>query len=189
MNQAVRFISGLFKVCVSILAVGALFVFVGVAAALIIPFITAETYTAMDTPHTQFRVVVVVQDPRRNVPVPRMVRWDDFVALRATGNYEVYRSQAEGACTDTPFWCQAKNLESNRQLVELRYGQENFYLFNRYYVAGDQMQPVYCRITDRGHAMMGGLLSLVITPISLVFFRYGVKRYKRHRAERASPSP
>ena len=164
-----------------------LFMFVGVAMALLLPFWTAETYGPNDTPHIQFRVVVRAEDAVGD-QVLQMVRWDEYIALRVNGNYEIYHSQTEGACPETPFWCQAENIESDKQLIEIRYGQENFYLFNRYYVIGDQIQPVYCRITDRGHAIIGVMSSFVITPILLVFFLYGVKRYKRRRAGRNLPS-
>ena len=156
-----------------------LFMFIGVAVALIVPFITAETYAPNDTPHIQFRVVVHAKDKSSDEHVLKVVRWSEYVDSRSAGNFQVYRSDIEGTCTDTPFWCQAENIAPDKQLIELRHGQENFHLFNRYYVIGDQIQPIYFRITDRGHAVMGVMASFVLTPIILVFSMYIVKRYKR----------
>ena len=188
MNKLVDFIIRLFKAFGIVVGSLALFMLVGVGTALLLPFWMAETYAPHDTPHLQFRVIVRAQDVGSGDQVLQLVRWDEYIDLRANGHYEVYRSQTEGACTETPFWCQAENIDTGKQLIELRYGQENFFLFGRYYVVGDQIQPVYCRITDRGHAMMGVMSSFVITPILLVFFLYGVKRYKRRRAGRNLPS-
>ena len=176
-----RLLIKIFKVIGIALGSLILFMFVGVTVALMLPFWSAETYAPNDTPHIQFRVVVRAVDAISAEQVLKVIRWDEYMDLRTTGDLEVYRSEAEGACTDTPFWCQAANVTPDKQFIEMRYGQENFHLINQYYVTGDQIQPVYCRITDRGHAMMGALASFVLTPIILVFSLYVVKRYKRRQ--------
>ncbi len=170
------------RVIVTILVILVLFLFVFLVVTFTIPFLTAETYEKNETPHSQFRVIVEVNDPFNDQRILRLVRWDEFVASRETEKYKIYRSKAEGNCTDISFWCRAESIEPHKQIIALRYGQENFYIFNRYSVIDDQIHPLYCRIIDPGHAMMGVFLSFILTPIILALFHLGVRRYKRRKS-------
>lgn len=63
-------------------------------------------------------------------------------------------------------------------LVEVRYRQENYRLFNRYYVIDNKIKPLYCRVIHRGHPVLGGKTSVIFTPVALIGFRTCKKRRK-----------
>ena len=63
--------------------------------------------------------------------------------------------------------------------MEVRYSQENYRLFNRYYVIDNEIKTLYCRVIHRGHAVLGGITSVIFTPVALIGFRTCKKRRKR----------
>jgi len=176
-----KFVVFIFK----ILLVLILFIFTGVSFAFITPFFSAESYENNATPCSQFRVIVEVKDNINDQTILRSIRWDEFIELRQTANYKIYRSKSEGRCDNISFWCKAKNISPKKQLIELRYAQENFHLYNRYYVVDNKIYPLYCRIMDRGHAMMGGLFSLFGTPVIFLSLRFCVRKYKKKKSNKA----
>jgi hypothetical protein len=94
-------------------------------------------------------------------------------------DYKIYRSKSEGQCSDISFWCQATITGPQKQLIELKYSQENYQLYNKYYVVDGKVEPIYFRIMDRGNAMLGFLISIVFTPVVLLFIRFGVRKLKK----------
>jgi hypothetical protein len=170
-----KFLGCILKIFLSISLLFAL----SVISALIAPYFMAQSYEDNETPHIQFRVLVETNDNDNNQTSVRAVRWDEYID--EIDNYSAYTSPSEGDCNNVPLWCQAKNIDSRKQLIELRYGQENFFLYNKYYVTNGKITPLYCRITDRGHAMLGFFISIIVTPIALLFSRFCIRKFKNSR--------
>ena len=120
-----KFLGCIFKISLSI----ALLFAIGVVSAFVAPYFTAESYEDNETPHIQFRILVETTDNENNQTIVRAIRWDEY--LEKIDNYSAYTSPSEGDCSNTPLWCQAKNIDAGKQLIELRYGQENFFLYNK----------------------------------------------------------
>ena len=141
------------------------------------PYFTAEHYRGSETPHGQFRVLVKVFDDADKQTHLRAATWGEY--SENIYDYEVYRSPSEGRCDNCPLWCRAKNISPGKQLIELRYNQENFRLYNKYYVTNEAVIPLYFRIMDPGNAMLGVFLSLILTPTAVLCFGLFRKRLKK----------
>ena len=167
-----KFLGCLLKIFLSFL----IFFAIGIFSVLVTPYITAEHYGDNETPHIQFRVLVKNIDNVNKKTNLHAVKWSEY--SEDINDYEAYRSPAEGRCNDCPLWCRAKNISPGKQLIELRYYQENFRLYNKYYVTNEEIIPLYLRIMDRGTAMFGFLVSLIMTPIAVLCFGFFWKRFK-----------
>jgi hypothetical protein len=64
-------------------------------------------------------------------------------------------------------------------LVEVRYRQEKYRLFNRYCVIVDEMEPLPCPVIHPGHAVLGGIIRLIVTPVDQISFRSCKKRRRK----------
>ena len=167
-----------------------LFVAIAMLSAFATPYLTAEHYRGNETPHGQFRVLVKVFDDADKQTPLRAVTWSEYSEKKNT--YEAYRSLSEGGYSNGPLWCRAKNISPGKQLIELRYNQENFRLYNKYYVTNKAITPLYFRIMDPGNAMLGVFLSLILTPTAVLCFGLFRKRLKKkgktNRGKRTGPS-
>ena len=56
-------------------------------------------------------------------------------------------------------------------MVEARDRQEKYRLFNRYDVIADKMKPLPCPVIHLGHAVLGVIRRLIVTPVDLIRFR------------------
>ena len=92
-------------------------------------------------------------------------------------------SPSVGKCDNAPLSCQAKNIEPGKQLIELRDNQENYFLYNRYYVTNEKFIPLYSRIMHPGHAMLGAIISFIVTLIALLYIRFCRNRFKNFEAK------
>lgn len=180
LDKMFKFLGCILKLFLSLILLFA----IGVLSVFVTPYFTAERYADNETPHSQFRILVEFNDNESSQSGVRAVRWNEY--SEKINNCVAYRSPSEGICANSPLWCEAKNIEPGKQLIKLRYHQENFFLYNKYYVTDGKIIPLYCRITDRGHAMLGFLISLIITPIAILCFRFFGKRYKYFKAKSKS---
>lgn len=167
-----KFIGCILKLFLSFL----LFVLIGIFVTFIIPYITAERYEDSETPHREFRVLVEMNDDSNNETSLHAIKWNEYI--ENINNYKAYRSPSEGRCYNCPLWCRAKNIQPGKQLIEIRYSQKYFFLYNRYYVTHGEIIPLYFRIADRSNAILGLLISLIMTPIALLCFGLVRKRIK-----------
>jgi hypothetical protein len=126
-EKMLKFLGCILKIFLSISFLFSL----SVISALIAPYFMAQSYEDNETPHIQFRVLVETHGNDNNQTSVRAVRWDEY--SEDIDNYTAYISPSDGDCYNAPLWCQAKNIDSGKQLIELRYSQENFFLYNKYY--------------------------------------------------------
>ncbi|CAB5081481.1 hypothetical protein D3OALGA1CA_1291 [Olavius algarvensis associated proteobacterium Delta 3] len=152
----------------------ALFIGIGVSTAIIVPYLSAENYEGHETPHGQFRVLVEIHDVDSGEKRLRAVKWAEFLERR--DDYRAYRQPEETEVSDGPLWYRIQNITPGKQLIELKYSQENLFLYNTYHVTDERIIPLYFRISDRGDALLGFLTSLIVTPIALFFFRHFRRR-------------
>lgn len=177
LNNMFKFLGWILKFFLSILLSFA----IGISSVFITPYFAAERYEYNETPHGLFTVFVETIDNENNQKSVEAVRWREY--SEKINDYKAYRSPSEGKCDNAPLWCQAKNIEPGKQLIELRDRQENFFLYNKYYVTNEKIIPLYCRIMDPGHAMLGFFISIIAFPIVLVSFPFFKKRFKKIKAK------
>jgi hypothetical protein len=168
-----------FGCLLKILAALILFIFIGIFTIFITPYLTAENYEYDDTPNGSFRVIVASIDDGDNEPILGSISINELSELEENVDYKIYRSKSDGQCSNISFWCQATITGPQKQLIELKYSQENYQLYNKYYVVDGKIEPIYFRIMDRGDAIMGFLISIVFTPVVLLLLRFSVKKLKR----------
>ena len=172
-----KFLGCILKLFLSILLWFAIAVFL----TFVIPFFTAGRYEANETPDRYFIVLVEFNDSETNQTWVDAVSWNYY--SERINDYKAYLSPSEGNCDNAPLWCRAKNIEPGKQLIELRDRQENFWLYNKYYVTNEKITPLYCRIMDPGDSMLGFLLSFIVTPIALLCIRFCIKRFKNSKTK------
>jgi len=177
LNNMFKFLGCILKLFLAIFLIFA----IGVSSVFITPYFTADRYDDNETPRSLFTVFVETNDNENNQKSVRAVRWSEY--SEKINDYKAYRSPSEGKCDNTPLWCQAKNIAPGKQLIELRDHQESFFLYNKYYVTNRKIIPLYCRIMDRGHAVLGFLISIIATLIVLFGFRFFSKRFKKNKAK------
>jgi len=177
-----KFIGCLLKIFVAL----TLFIVIGIFTTFITPYLTAENYEYNDTPNRSFRIIIEGIEDGNNETILGSVSIDELSELEENVDYKIYRSKSDGQCSDISFWCQATITGPQKQMIELKYSQKNFQLYNKYYVVNGQIEPVYFRIMDRGNAMLGFMISIVFTPVIFMLFRYSVNKLKRSSKEISS---
>jgi len=177
LDKMFKFLGCILKLFLSIL----LLFSIGIFSAFVAPYFTAESYEGNATPDGLFLVLVEINDSENNQTTLRPVRWNEY--SEKINNYKAYRSPSEGNCYNSPLWCRAKNIDPGKQLIELRDHQENYFLYNKYYVTNEKIIPLYSRIMDPGHAMLGFFISIIMTPIALLCFRFYRRRFKNYKAK------
>ena len=165
----------LFKLFLS----GLLFILIGVLTVLARQYLSIETYSGTDHPHPQFRILLGANDGEDSETGVRAVRLTDY--RKQVDRYKIYRSPEENGMSIGPLWYQVQQLVPGKQLIKLRYSPEHLSLYNEYHVINDQIVPLYFRISDRGDAVLGFLVSIVLTPIVLVSFRFVRRRYEMRK--------
>lgn len=165
-----RLFGCLLKLCLT----GLLFILIGVLTVLARQYMSVETYSDMESPHPQFRILVGVYDGDINEAGVRAVRLADY--REHNDQYKIYRGSEENGSSIGSLWYKVQHVTSGKQLIKLRYSPENLSLYNEYYVVDEQIIPLYFRISDRGDAILGFFMSLIITPIALLFFRHFRRR-------------
>jgi len=170
-----KFIGCLLK----LLAALTLFILIGIFTTFITPYLTAENYEYDDTPNRSFRIIVSGIDDGDNGPILGSISIDELSELEENVDYKIYHSKSNGQCSDISFWCQATITGPKKQMIELKYSQENFQLYNKYNVVDGKIEPIYFRIMDRGNAILGFLISIVFTPIVFLLLRFSVKKLKK----------
>jgi hypothetical protein len=158
-----------------------LFFAIGISSTFVIPYFTAGRYEANETPDGYFIVLVEINDSENHQTLVHAVSWNEY--LEKINDYKAYLSPSEGKCDNAPLWCQAKNIEPGKQLIELRDRQENFWLYNKYYVANEKIIPLYSRIMSPGDSMLGFFISFIVTPIVLICIRFYRKRFNNFKAK------
>lgn len=169
-----KFIGCLLKLLVALI----LFILIGIVTTFITPYLSAENYEYDDTPNSSFRIIVEGIDDGDNGPVLVSISIYELAGLEENVDYKIYRSKSDGQCSDISFWCQATITGPKKQMIELKYSQENFQLYNKYDVIDGKIEPIYFRIMDRGNAVLGFLISIVFTPVILLLLRFSVKKLK-----------
>ena len=155
-----------------------LFMAIGAFTTIITPYFGAENYNPADRPNRLFRVIVEIADEETGERVLGSFPMKELTGLQKNVDYTIYRSQSDGRCSGISFWCRATAAGPHKQLIELKYSQENYSLFNKYHVDGDKLEPVYFRIMDRGDAMKGFLVSVVLTPVVVLLLRFVIKKFR-----------
>ena len=155
-----------------------LFMLIGAFTTIITPYFSAENYSPGDKPNRLFRVIVEIVDEETGEKGLGSFQIKELTGLQQGADYKLYRSKSGGQCSGISFWCRATAAGFKKQLIELKYSQENYSLYNKYYVDADMFEPVYFRIMDRGSAMGGFLASIVLTPIALLLLRFTVKKFR-----------
>ena len=155
---------------------------IGAFTTIITPYFSAENYSPGDKPNRLFRVIVEIADEETGERVLGSFPMKELVGLQQDVDYTIYRSQSEGQCSGISFWCRATAAGTTKQLIELKYRQENYSLYNKYYLNADIIEPVYFRIMDRGDAIKGFLVSIVLTPIALLLLRFVIKKFRSRKA-------
>ena len=168
-----------FGCLLKILAALILFIGIGVFTIFIAPYLTAENYEYGDTPNGSFRVIVAGVDDGDNEPILGSISINELSELEENVDYKIYRSKSDGRCSNISFWCQATITGPQKQLIELKYSQENYQLYNKYYVVDGKIEPIYFRKMDRGDAILGFLISIVFTPVVLLLLRFSLKKIKK----------
>jgi len=171
----------LFKLFLS----GLLFIFIGVLTVLARQYMSVETYSDMDIAHPQFRILVEVYNEENSETGVRAVRLADY--REHMDQYKTYRGPEENGSSLGPLWYQVQHMTSGKQLIKLRYSPENLSLYNEYNVIDERIIPLYFRISDRGDAVLGFLVSILLTPIVLISFRSVKRRYSRVATETGEP--
>ena len=154
-----------------------LFMLIGAFTTIITPYFSAENYNPGDKPNRLFRVIVEIADEETGERVLGSFPMKELTGLQQDVDYTIYRSQSDGQCSGTSFWCRATAAGPKKQLIELKYSQENYSLYNKYYVNADKFEPAYFRIMDRGDAMRGFLVSIVLTPAVLLLLRFFLRKF------------
>ena len=153
-----RFLGCILKLFLSIL----LWFAIGVFSTFVIPFFTAGRYEANETPDRYFIVLVEVNDIENNETWVTDVSWNEY--SEKINDYKAYLSPSEGNCDNAPLWCKAKNIEPGKQLIELRERQEDFWLYNKYYVTNEKITPLYSRIMSPSDSMLGFFIGFIVIP-------------------------
>ena len=149
---------------------------IGIFSTFVIPFITAGRYEANETPDRYFIVLVEINDSENNQTGVQAVSWNEY--FDKINDYKAYLSPSEGNCDNAPLECTAKNIDPGKQLIELRDRQENYWLYNKYYVTNEKIIPLYSRIMSPSDSMLGMFISFIVTPIVIHCINLSRKRFK-----------
>ena len=158
-----------------------LFFAIGVSSTFVIPFFTAERYEANETPGGNFIVLVGNYDSETNEAWVHAVSWNEYT--EKINVYKPYLSPSEGNCDNAPLECTATNIDPGKQLIELRERQENYWLYNKYYVTNEKIIPLYSRIMSPSDSMLGFFLAFIVTPIVLLCIRFCRKRFNNFKVK------
>jgi hypothetical protein len=158
-----------------------LFFAIGISSTFVIPFFTAGRYEANETPDGYFIVLVEINDSENNQTFVHDVSWNEY--SENIYDYKPYLSPSEGNCDNAPFECTATNIDPGKQLIELWDRQENYWLYNKYYVTNEKITPLYSRIMSPGDSMLGFFISFIVTPIVLICISFYRKRFNNIKAK------
>ena len=166
-----------------------------------VPVFTTEHYKAHDSPTINFRVVLETYDEAHEQSQFHCIRWDDFQQMQRN-DYNEYVSRtkspreestvyfetvyyaalslSEGSCVNTSSDFKVEYLEDNTQIVRLNLAQEAFKWRNSYRVENHTVIPLYsCTFMSAGICISIFLVSIILLPMIILFFRFCKKNFGR----------
>ena len=201
MEILIRLFLKIFKIIIGTIIIFALFIFWNAISMITLSYLSIENFNKNESPNPMFMLVFEAYDVSLDRQRFDCVRWDDFEEMdcyvpnvdSSVGKftcvnsesygpreYSTYLSVAKGHCDNMSSTFVVETLGPDEQVVKVRWSLEAFTVDNHYSLVDNEIKPLYFRkLLGSDIAVFGFLISLILTPISIVLVSFLKRKYKK----------